>query len=30
MFEMEIIALANASLEDLCALYGIDPEELKD
>lgn len=30
MFEMEIIALANASLEDLCALYGVDPEELED
>ncbi len=30
MFEMEIIAIANASLEELCELYGVDPEELTD
>lgn len=28
MFEMEIMALATATLEELCDLYGVIPEEL--
>mgnify|MGYP002624815037 CR=1 FL=1 len=28
MYEMEMVTLANATLEELCEIFGVDPEEL--